>query len=100
MSKLTGGLVGYYLTVVKHPQRENQEPYVAECEDIIQSLGLTFDEGCLFKAIWRSASARKGNGKPGNSNLYDAEKINHYAKRILLKAQQEQEENHEDNKPA
>lgn len=83
VTKLTGGRVNYYLVHVTHPQREDQAPYQAECEDIIQALGMTFDEGCLFKALWRSAAARQGNGKPGSSDIYDAEKMVHYAGRIL-----------------
>lgn len=83
LPKLTGGRVNYYLVHVAHPQREDQSAYQAECEDIIQALGMTFDEGCLFKALWRSAAARKGNGKPGSSDVYDAEKMVHYAGRIL-----------------
>ncbi len=66
-TQLTGGRVNYYLVRVEHPQREDQPPYRAECEDIIQALNMTFDEGCLFKALWRSAAARQGNGKPGSS---------------------------------
>lgn len=81
--KLSGGRVNYYLVHVAHPQREDQPAYQAECEDIIQALGMTFDEGCLFKALWRSAAARQGNGKPGSSDIYDAEKMAHYAGRIL-----------------
>lgn len=84
---LTGGRVNYYLAQVPHPQRDEQTPYQAECEDIIQSLGMTFDEACEFKAIWRTAAARLGNGKPGRSQLdqavYDAEKRVHYAGRSL-----------------
>lgn len=79
---LTGLRVNYYLAQVKQPQREEQKPYQAECEDIIQALGMTFDEGCLFKALWRNASARLDNGKPGQSAVYDAEKMMHYASRI------------------
>lgn len=82
-TKLTGGRVNYYLVNVAHPQREDQAPYQAECEDIIHALGMTFDEGCLFKALWRSAAARQANGKPGHSAIYDAEKQVHYAGRIL-----------------
>jgi hypothetical protein len=89
MSKLTGGRVNYYLVQVSHPQREEQEPYQAECEDIIQALGMTFDEGCAFKALWRNAAARLGNGKPGNEELYDMEKLSHYGNRLLRKAQQQ-----------
>lgn len=81
--KLTGGEVNYYLADVTHPNRVNQIPYQAECEDIISSLKMTFYEGCEFKAIWRTAAARLGNGKPGQKALYDAEKRVHYADRSL-----------------
>ena len=86
MAKLSGGFNNYYLVEVKHPQRENQEPYMAECEDIIQALGMTFDEGCAFKALWRNAAARMGNGKPGNESVYDMEKLVHYGTRLLKKS--------------
>lgn len=79
----TGGRVNYYLTQVKHPRREEQQPYQAECEDIIAALKMTFDEGCEFKAIWRTAAARLGTGKPGGDAVYDAEKRVHYAKNSL-----------------
>ena len=85
MTKLSGGLNNYYVVSIKNPQRIEQEPYQAECEDIIQALGMTFDEGCAFKALWRNAAARMGNGKPGNKALYDCEKLVHYANRILAK---------------
>lgn len=85
MTKLSGGLNNYYVVSIKNPQRKEQEPYQAECEDIIQALGMTFDEGCAFKALWRNAAARMGNGKPGNKALYDCEKLVHYANRILNK---------------
>lgn len=81
-----GGLTNYYLVRVEHPQREGQEPYQAECEDIIEALGLNFDEGNIFKEIWRTANARQGNGKPGNTEKRGAEKILHYAKRIYRRA--------------
>lgn len=85
MTKLSGGLNNWYVVPVKNPQRKEQEPYQAECEDIIQALGMTFDEGCAFKALWRNAAARMGNGKPGNTAVYDAEKLVHYANRVLTK---------------
>lgn len=86
MTKLSGGLNNYYVVTIKNPQRKEQEPYQAECEDIIQALGMTFDEGCAFKALWRNAAARMGNGKPGNETLYDCEKLVHYSNRLLAKA--------------
>lgn len=85
MTKLSGGLNNWYVVSVKNPQRKEQAPYQAECEDIIQALGMTFDEGCAFKALWRNAAARMGNGKPGNTAVYDAEKLVHYAERVLAK---------------
>jgi hypothetical protein len=81
--KLTGGRVNYYLAQVDHPQREEQIPYQAECEDIIEALQMTFDEACIFKAIWRSAAARLDKGKPGHKALYDAEKMVHYGSRLV-----------------
>lgn len=87
-NELTGGLVNYYLVQVASPQRVEQPPYQAECEDIIRALGMTFDEGCLFKALWRTAAARQGNGKPGQKELYDAEKMVHYGQAILKQATQ------------
>lgn len=81
--KLTGGNVNYYLVDVTHPQREDQAAYRAECDDIADALGLDPDEKDIFKEIWRTANARKHNGKPGHSPLYGAEKIVHRAARIL-----------------
>jgi hypothetical protein len=93
---LTGGLVNYYLAPVTHPQRTEQSPYVAECEDITAALQMTPEEFCEFKAIWRTAAARLGNGKPGNKALYDAEKRLHYAGRDVAKYRRELEESSAD----
>lgn len=82
--ELTGKDVNYYLVDVKGPKRLT--PYTAECEDIIEALGMTFSEGCAFKAIWRSCAARTlGKRKEGQTEdgVYDAEKIQYYAGRIL-----------------
>lgn len=86
--EISGGRVNYYLVKVDNPQREDQVPYQAECEDIIEALGLNFDEGNIFKEIWRTANERThGVGKVGNSPLRGAQKIVHYANRILKRAQ-------------
>lgn len=77
-----GGLTNYYLVKVAHPQRKDQPAYQAECEDIIRALKMNFDEGNIFKALWRSCAARAGNAKPGHDSLYDAEKILHYAEAV------------------
>lgn len=83
LKPLTGGKTDYYLVRVTRPQREEQPPYQAECEDIIRALGMTWDEGNILKALWRSCAARMGNGKPGNDALYDAEKIAHYGNAVF-----------------
>lgn len=92
--KATGGQVSYYLAQVRRPRRSTQPPYQAECEDIIKALGMTFDEGCAFKALWRTAAARLGDPKPGKDPLeqatYDAEKIAHYGNQMLLDYRYEQ----------
>lgn len=76
----SGGSVGYY--VVDIPSIDGKDPYTAICNDIIDMLGMTFNEGCAFKALWRSAAARQGKLKKGHDAIYDAEKIVHYGKRI------------------
>lgn len=86
---LTGGFSNYYLVNVENPQRAEQPPYQAECEDIIEALGLNFDEGNIIKEIWRSANARKNNGKPNHKALYGAEKLVHYSNRIHRRLKRE-----------
>lgn len=83
----SGGFVNYYLVGVADPQRADQPPYQAECEDLIDALDMTFDEANIFKEIWRTARARQGNGKKGNTPLRAAQKMVHYANRILRKAE-------------
>lgn len=85
-NQLTGSLTNYYLARVDFPQREEQPPYQAECEDLIEALQLNPDEANIFKEIWRGANARLDNGKPGHTPLYGAQKIFHYAGRILRRA--------------
>ena len=79
----TGKDVSYYLVKIESPKR--LEPYDAECEDIIEALGMTFAEGCAFKAIWRKCAARTlGVSKAGyKGGLYDAEKAQYYGARMV-----------------
>jgi hypothetical protein len=84
--EFTGNDVDYYTVVVEEPKRPDRPPYIAECEDIIEALGMTFSEGCEFKALWRSAAQRTlGLVKKGADpdGVYDAEKQVYYAKRTL-----------------
>ena len=78
----------YYEVDIAHPK--SGKPYRAECQDIIEALGMDFNEGNAFKALWRRCAARAlGKVKKGNEDpLYDAQKIEFYGNRILL-----QEEN-------
>jgi hypothetical protein len=80
--RLTGGSSDYYKIEVSSPTTGSQ-PYVAECNDIIEALGMNFAEGNAFKAVWRKAAARLGNGKPGTTDLYDSEKIVFFGLRLL-----------------
>jgi hypothetical protein len=89
---LTGGkLAGnhYYRVEVADPISPELAPYSAECADIIEALGMTFNEGEAFKALWRLAAARKGRAKPGGSPQYDADKAAHYGTRVAVQTKRE-----------
>lgn len=90
-NRLSGGFVSYYLAPIPYPQRPEQAPYTAECEDIIEALRMNPDEANIFKEIWRTASERLGNGKPGNTPIRAAEKYVHYGQRLLRRARREHE---------
>ena len=80
----SGGHCEYYHCPVPAPANENQEaPYIANCEDLIQALGMSFDEGCEFKSLWRRARARQGYVKGETTAVRDAYKAVHYANRVL-----------------
>ncbi len=84
----SGAHATYYCITIHRP-KSGGAAYMAECQDIIEALGMDFNEGNVFKALWRRAAARLGNVKKGNEDpLYDAQKIKFYGTRIL-----EQEEN-------
>lgn len=85
--KLTGGSSDYYKVPITKPTTPGKAPYEAECNDIIEALDMRFAEANIFKAIWRRAAARLGNGKPGTTDLYDAEKIAFFGNRVLVQAQ-------------
>jgi len=83
MEEHTGSSVNYYKVYVEHPTTLDA-PYYAEANDIIESLGLTFAEGNLLKAVWRIAADRNGKKKKGNNSVYDAEKLVFFANRVLV----------------
>jgi len=59
-------------------------PYSAECNDIIEALGMNYAEGNVFKAVWRMCAARQGKSKAGYTDgLYDAEKVIFFGQRLV-----------------
>jgi hypothetical protein len=82
----TGGSSSYYRVHVTLPTTSTNDPYTAECNDIIEALGMNFAEGNAFKAIWRIAAARQGRKKKGNNDVYDSEKIVFFGERMLAQA--------------
>jgi hypothetical protein len=80
----TGAKTSYYEVTILHPTKEGRGPYTAECNDIIEALGMSFAEGEAFKALWRMCAARQGKSKRGyNDAKYDAEKVVFYGGRVL-----------------
>jgi len=89
---LTGGSSDYYKVKVEDPTTEGIAPYQAECNDIIEALGMNYAEGNAFKAIWRKAAARQGNGKQGTTDLYDSEKVQFFGTRLVAQSKQNKEQ--------
>lgn len=87
----TGGSVSYYRVAIQAPTTPGTEPYIAECNDIIEALGLDYAQGNVFKAIWRAAAARKlgmmKRGYDAKEGIYDAEKQVFFSERTLLQRQ-------------
>lgn len=80
----TGGSVSYYKVRIGRPA-SGADAYTAECNDIIEALGMNFAEGNAFKAIWRRCAARTlGVSKEGyKDGLYDAEKVVFFGQRMV-----------------
>lgn len=85
----SGAHAAYYELTIQRP-KSGGAAYKVECQDIIEALQMDFNEGNVFKGIWRRCAARTlGKVKKGNEDtLYDAQKVEFYSNRIL-----EQEEN-------
>ena len=81
---LTGLSTDYYKVSINNPTTPLVEPYSAECNDVIEALGMTYAEANVFKAIWRKSAQRTlGLSKEGNTQVYDAEKCVFFSSRIL-----------------
>lgn len=80
----TGKSNSYYRVHIAHPNQA-EVPYTAECGDVIEALGMDFNDGNAFKAIWRKwASLTLGVAKPDYPGpLYDTEKSVFYTARSL-----------------
>lgn len=88
--EFSGGDVNYYLLKVDNPKRLS--PYECEAEDIIEALNMTFAEGNVFKALWRSCAMRvRGHGKAGQDEhgVYDGDKIAYYGERVKVQRRRE-----------
>lgn len=85
MAEYTGGSVSYYTVRIAQPTNAELPPYQAECNDIIEALGMNYAEGNAFKALWRRAAARNlGMAKQGyQDGLYDAEKVVFFGQRLV-----------------
>lgn len=82
----TGGSVDYYSVEIMNPT-SGSDPYIAECNDIIEALGMSYAQGNIFKAVWRMCAAENlGKSKRGyEDGLYDAEKIVFFGEREVVK---------------
>lgn len=80
----TGGSVSYYKVHIANPTTPGPA-YTAECNDIIEALGMNYAEGNAFKALWRRAAASHlGMAKAGyRDGLYDAEKVVFFGQRLI-----------------
>lgn len=85
----TGGSSDYYQVTITCPTTEGRPEYIAECNDIIEALGMNFAEGNAFKALWRRAAQRTlGLRKAGakDDGLYDAEKVEFFGARLVAQS--------------
>lgn len=86
----SGSNANYYKVDIKSPATEGVKPYTAECNDIIEALGMNYAEGNAFKAIWRRAAQfTLGLAKAGakEDGLYDAQKVEFFGKRLVVQSE-------------
>lgn len=85
----TGGSSDYYQVQITKTTTPDRPAYIAECNDIIEALGMNFAEGNAFKALWRRAAQRTlGKRKAGakDDGLYDAEKVEFFGARLVAQS--------------
>ena len=84
-----GGSSDYYQVSIKSTTTAGRPEYIAECNDIIEALGMNFAEGNAFKALWRRAAQRTlGKRKAGakDDGLYDAQKVEFFGARLVAQS--------------
>ena len=80
----SGGSCDYYKVLIQRPTTVEKQ-YIAECNDVIEALDMTYAEANMFKEIWRSAAARTlGKLKAGHNEKRGAEKIVFFANRNAI----------------
>ncbi len=84
----TGGSSSYYDVEVDvelvGTTRKQVKPALVSCNLIIEALNMNYAQATVFKAVWRICASKLGRKKRGNNTVYDAEKINYFAQRILI----------------
>ena len=87
----TGGSVSYYSVPITNPTTPGRQPYIAECNDIIEALNMSYAEGNALKAIWRVCAATNlGLMKAGyKDKLYDSEKVVFFGGRMVERAKEQ-----------
>lgn len=86
----SGGSSDYYQVNITNTTTPGRPAYIAECNDIIEALGMNFAEGNAFKAIWRRAAQRTlGKRKAGakDDGLYDAQKVEFFGSRLVAQSE-------------
>jgi hypothetical protein len=85
MSVENSGLsCNYYIAEVKQPTTTGV-PYTAECNDIIETLGMNSTEANIFKELWRTSAERTfGKKKEGNNTKRAAEKVAFFGLRYAI----------------
>ena len=86
----TGGSVSYYSVLITNPTTPGRQPYIAECNDVIEALNMSYAEGNALKALWRMCAAKNlGLAKRGyDDTLYDSEKVVFFGQRLVEKAKE------------
>lgn len=89
VAEYSGGSSDYYQVDITSTTTKGRPAYIAECNDIIEALGMNFAEGNAFKALWRRAAQRTlGKRKAGakDDGLYDAQKVEFFGARLVAQS--------------